>query len=136
MPSWRSSPGSKAGTTRNRIITGFGMLSPDEYEAAFYADTTNANLTPSSKLETANRASNEPGDPHCVRGRLSDRRQPASAAADQPGPVGVSGRVERVPRFVADRGCGTEPVAASGPVGGCAPFHADRGGGVAHPRRC
>ena len=47
-----------------------------------------------------------------------------------------SGRVERVPRFVADRGCGTQPVAASGPVGGCAPFHADRGGGVAHPRRC
>jgi hypothetical protein len=85
------------------------MLSPDEYEAAFYADTTNANLTPSSKLETANRASNEPGDPHCVRGRFSDRRQPASAAADQPGPVGVPGRVERVPRFAADRGRGTRP---------------------------
>jgi putative transposase len=27
-----------------RIITGLGMRSPDEYEAAFYAETTNANL--------------------------------------------------------------------------------------------
>jgi hypothetical protein len=38
------------------------MRSPDEYEAAFYADTTN--LDPPSTLETTNRASNKPGDPH------------------------------------------------------------------------
>jgi hypothetical protein len=73
----------------------------------------------------------------CVRrgGSVIDGN-PVSAAVDQPGPVGVSGRVERVPRFAADRGCGTAPLAASGPVGGRAPFHADRGGGVAYPRRC
>jgi hypothetical protein len=46
------------------------------------------------------------------------------------------GCVERVPRFVADRGRGTGPVAASSPVSGRAPFHAERGLGVAHPRRC
>ena len=54
----------------------------------------------------------------------------------RPRPVGVSGRVERVPRFAADRGCGTGLVAASGPVGGRSPFHADRNGGVAYTRRC
>jgi hypothetical protein len=37
------------------------MRSPDEYEAAFYADTTNANPDTPSKLETPNRASNKPG---------------------------------------------------------------------------
>ena len=38
-----------------RIITGLGMLSPDEYEAAFYADTTNANLD--SIVKVGNRES-------------------------------------------------------------------------------
>ena len=47
-----------------RIIAGLGMRSPDEYEAAFYADPTNANLDTPSRLETTYRASNKPGDPH------------------------------------------------------------------------
>jgi len=33
-----------------RIIAGLGMHSPDEYEAAFYADTTNANLDTTVKV--------------------------------------------------------------------------------------
>jgi putative transposase len=33
-----------------RIIAGLGMRSPDEYEAAFYADTTNANLDTTVKV--------------------------------------------------------------------------------------
>jgi hypothetical protein len=45
MPNWRSSPGSKAGTTPNAFIAALGMRSPDEYEAAFYADTTNLDTT-------------------------------------------------------------------------------------------
>jgi hypothetical protein len=45
MPNWRSSPGSKAGTTPDAFIAALGMRSPDEYEAAFYADTTNLDTT-------------------------------------------------------------------------------------------
>ena len=46
MPNWRSSPGSKAGTTPpNAFIAALGMRSPEEYEAAFYADTTNLDTT-------------------------------------------------------------------------------------------
>jgi putative transposase len=33
-----------------RIIAGLGMRSPDEYEAAFYADTTNDNLDTTVKV--------------------------------------------------------------------------------------
>ena len=33
-----------------RIIAALGMRSPDEYEAAFYADTTNANLDTTVKV--------------------------------------------------------------------------------------
>ena len=36
-------------------------------------------------------------------------RQPASEAADQPGPVGVPEVLGRVPLLAADRGCSTEP---------------------------
>ena len=38
-----------------RIIAGLGMRSPDEYEAAFYADTTNAN--PDTLVKVGNRES-------------------------------------------------------------------------------
>lgn len=31
-------------------MDGLGMCSPDEYEAAFYADTTNANLDTTAKV--------------------------------------------------------------------------------------
>ena len=33
-----------------RIMAGLGMRSPDEYEAAFYADITNANLGTTVKV--------------------------------------------------------------------------------------
>jgi putative transposase len=46
-----------------RIIAGLGMRSPDEYEAAFYADTQNPNLDTTVKVGNPNRASNKPGDP-------------------------------------------------------------------------
>ena len=39
------------------------MRSPDEYEAAFYADTTNANLDITVKVGNHLLNSNEPGDP-------------------------------------------------------------------------
>jgi hypothetical protein len=47
-----------------------GHVLPDEYEAAFYADPATPILTPLSKLETRNRASNEPGDPHSSHHRF------------------------------------------------------------------
>jgi putative transposase len=34
----------------DRIIAGLGMRSPDEYEAAFYADTTNVHLDTTVKV--------------------------------------------------------------------------------------
>jgi hypothetical protein len=39
------------------------MRNPDEYEAAFYADTTNANLDITVKVGNHLLNSNEPGDP-------------------------------------------------------------------------
>jgi hypothetical protein len=45
------------------------MRSPNEYEAAFYAETRTPTLTPSPRLETPNRASNKAGESHstCTR---------------------------------------------------------------------
>src|SRR5215207_2380589 len=61
MPSWRSSPGSKAGTTRNASSPGWECAAQTNTKQR--STPTPPTSTPPSKLETTNRASNEPGDP-------------------------------------------------------------------------
>jgi hypothetical protein len=60
------------------------MRSPDEYEAAFYADTTNLDTPVKVGNQTTNRASDEPGDPHFFSGGIVGGRPIASPPDDTP----------------------------------------------------
>jgi putative transposase len=96
-----------------RIMTGLGMCSPDEYEAAFYADTTNANLDTIVKVGNHLSSLQESGGPStgCVvetgkhgrrwlhpdpgGGKLDGQRQAIQPAAVlRNGPAILAGQLE------------------------------------------
>src|SRR5215210_7453431 len=64
MPSWRSSLRSKAGTTRHASSPDWTCAAQTNTKQRSTLTPPMRTLAPSSKLETANRASNEPGDLH------------------------------------------------------------------------
>src|SRR5215207_180857 len=62
MPSWRSSPGLKAGTTPNGSSPDWAWAAQTNTKQR--STLTPPTSTPPSRLETRNGASNKAGDPH------------------------------------------------------------------------
>src|SRR5215203_4351262 len=83
MPSWRSSPGLKAGTTPNGSSPDWAWAAQTNTKQR--STLTPPTSTPPSRLETRNGASNKAGDPH--RGFSQRAWSPLILKAPRPSPA-------------------------------------------------